>query len=152
MTNVQTTKPWAAWGNFLLAHARATEELNKRSAAAGFPSMDWYDLLWALERAGDNHLRMSEVADMLTTSRSNLTRLLDRLEEAGLAVRERSGEDRRTAYAVITPAGKKLRKKMWVLYEKVIPEIFLDHLTDKEAAAVAEGLRKVFLNLRGNPP
>ena len=148
MTKVQAAIPWNAWGNFLQAHARATEELNRRSAAVGLPPMDWYDVLWTLERAGDKRLRMSEVADMLTTSRSNFTRLLDRLEEAGVALRERSDEDRRTTYVLITPEGKKLRKKMWVLYEKAIREIFFDHVTDKESVAIAEGLRKVFENLR----
>jgi DNA-binding MarR family transcriptional regulator len=151
MSTATPAKSMDAWGYFLLAHARATEELNRRAAAAGFPSIEWYDVLWALERAGDRHLRMSEVADMLTVSRSNFTRLLDRLEDAGLATRARSDQDRRSTYAVITPEGKKLRKKMWVMYEQAIHDIFLDHLTEKEAAAMAEGLRKVLVNLRGEP-
>jgi DNA-binding MarR family transcriptional regulator len=110
--------------------------------------MDWYDVLWSLERAGDQRLRLSEVAEMLTTSRPNFTRLLDRLESAGLVVRERSLEDRRTVYALITPEGKKLRKKMWAFYEKAIEDVFTSHLSKDEQAAIATGLRKVYLSLR----
>ena len=138
----------AAWGSMLLAHARSTEEVNRRAAKAGMPSMDWYDVLWALERAGSQRLRLSEVADLLTTSRPNFTRLLDRLEEAGLVVRERSVEDRRTVYALITPEGKKLRKKMWGFYERAIEEVFTSHLTQEEQIAIESGLNKVYQSLR----
>lgn len=138
----------SAWGYMLRAHARATEELNRRSAALGLPPMDWYDVLWSLERAGNERLRLSEVADMLTTSRPNFTRLLDRLEAAGLVVRERSLEDRRTVYALITPEGKKLRRKMWGFYEKAIEELFNAHLTREEQVVIATGLRRVSENLR----
>lgn len=149
MRTEKSVSPADTWGYFLLAHARATEEINRRGAAADVPPMDWYDVLWALERAGEKRLRMSEVADMLTTSRPNFTRLLDRMEEAGLVLRERSSEDRRTIYAVITPAGKKLRKKMWGIYEKAIEEVFTAQLSKEEQVAIANGLSKVYLSLRG---
>jgi DNA-binding MarR family transcriptional regulator len=148
LSSMSTAKSTNAWGMFLMAHNRATEELERRAAATGLPPMDWYDVLWALERAGDTRLRMSDLADMMVTSRSNLTRLLDRLEAAGLAVRERCSEDRRTTYAVITPEGKKLRKKAWVMYEKAIEDVFNSQLTDKELSTIHDGLSKVVQNLR----
>jgi DNA-binding MarR family transcriptional regulator len=137
-----------AWGALLRAHARLTEEIERRFAAAGLPALDWYDALWSLERAGQSHLRMCDLAELMVTSRSNLTRLVDRLEEAGLAERERSEQDRRTAYVLITPAGKKLRRKMWAVYELAIEELFNAHLTQNERRVMFESLRKVLIAMR----
>jgi DNA-binding MarR family transcriptional regulator len=145
MVTSQSAQTGNAWGALLRAHARLTEEIERRLAQAGLPGLDWYDALWSIERAGQERLRMCDLAEMMVTSRSNLTRLIDRLEDAGLAARERSDQDRRTAYVTITSEGKKLRKKMWAVYEPAIEELFNAPLTDKERAAIFEGLRKVLL-------
>ena len=65
----------ATWALFLTAHAGLLEQIEVRLADAGLPSLAWYDVLWALERAGSRRLRMRELADMSVISRSNLTRL-----------------------------------------------------------------------------
>jgi DNA-binding MarR family transcriptional regulator len=49
---------------------------------------------------------MSDLAAQVTLSPSGLTRAVDRLEAAGLVAREACAEDRRSLYAVITPAGR----------------------------------------------
>ena len=73
------------------------------------PPLGWYDVLWGLERTPERRLRMSELADQVVLSRSNLTRLVDWLEEEGLVARERSAEDSRGAYAVLTDKGQEMR-------------------------------------------
>jgi len=45
---------------------------------------------------------MSELADLVLLTRSGITRLVDRMIEAGLIVREPCPGDRRGYYAVIT--------------------------------------------------
>ena len=47
-------------------------------------------------------MRIHELADAIVFSRSGLSRLLDRLEREELLRRERSSNDRRGAYAVLT--------------------------------------------------
>lgn len=150
MATVQTDQSGNAWGALLRAHAWLTEEIERRFAQAGLPGLDWYDALWSMERAGQERLRMCDLADMMVTSRSNLTRLIDRLEDAGLAARVRSDQDRRNAYVTITTEGKKLRKKMWAVYEPAIEELFNAPLSDKERAAMFEGLRKILAALRSS--
>jgi DNA-binding MarR family transcriptional regulator len=76
-------------------------------------------------------------------SRSNLTRLVDRLECAGLVERARSEADRRGAFAVVTRKGKEMRRKMWPIYSKAIKELFENHIDNEEAACLASALRRV---------
>ena len=137
------TSKGSVWALFLTAHAVLVEEIEDRLADAGLPPLAWYDVLWALERAGDRRLRMRELADMAVISRSNLTRLVDRLESAGLVERERAEEDRRGAFAVVTAQGKAMRKKMWPVYSAAIKELFEDHIAEREAARMGESLRRI---------
>src|SRR6266704_5306241 len=140
-----------AWAVFLTAHAVLVEAIEARLAKAGVPPLAWYDLLWALERAGDGRRRMHELADLVVLSRSNLTRLVDRLEKARLVRRVPSEDDRRGAYAEITAEGRKLRRKMWPVYAAAIDELFGAHLTKTDADTLARALRKVLAAARGGP-
>ncbi|UCD68650.1 MAG: MarR family transcriptional regulator [Betaproteobacteria bacterium] len=133
----------SVWPLFLTVHAVLVAKIEARLSEAGLPQFVWYDVLWALERAPDDRLRMSELAEMTVLSRSNLTRLVDRLECAGLVERARSEADRRGAFAVVTRKGKEMRRKMWPIYSKAIKELFENHIDNDEAACLASALRRV---------
>jgi DNA-binding MarR family transcriptional regulator len=133
----------SVWALFLTAHAVLVEKIEVRLAEAGLPPLSWYDVLWALERAEDRRLRMRELADMTVLSRSNLTRLVDRLESAGLVERERAEEDRRGAFAVVTAEGRAMRRKMWPVYSAAIKALFEDHIGSREAAQMGDTLRRI---------
>src|SRR5580765_1390268 len=137
-----------AWAVFLTAHAVLVEAVEARLAKAGLPPLAWYDVLWALERDGGSRRRMHELADLVVRSRSNLTRLVDRLEKARLVRRVPSEDDRRGAYAEITAEGRKLRRKMWPVYAAAIDEFFGAHLTKTDADTIARALRKVLAAVR----
>ena len=72
-----------AWRSFLEAHARVTELLDAELRAQRDLPLGWYDVLVQLSEAGGRR-RMSELADAVLLSRSNCTRLVDRLDAAGL--------------------------------------------------------------------
>ena len=133
----------SVWALFLTTHAVLVEEMEGRLAEAGLPPLSWYDVLWALERAGEHRLRMSELAEMTVLSRSNLTRLVDRLESAGLVARERAEEDRRGAFAVVTASGRAMRRKMWPVYSAAIKELFENYISSREAAQMGDTLRRI---------
>jgi DNA-binding MarR family transcriptional regulator len=57
-------------------------------------------------------LPMNELAAMLACDNSNVTGLIDRLEARGLVTRQPSSEDRRVKHVVLTPAGRRLRKRL----------------------------------------
>src|SRR3954451_12893579 len=109
-----------AWRGLLNAHARLTGRIEAELAEAGLPQLAWYDVLWALQRAPRKALRMGELADAVTISRSGLTRLVDRIEADGLLERRASAEDRRAIDVAITSEGSKLLRRMWPVYEKVL--------------------------------
>ncbi len=67
-----------------------------------------YNALRILRGAGDEGRACSEIAERMINRDPDITRLVDRLERRGLAVRSREGQDRRVITTRITPAGLKL--------------------------------------------
>jgi DNA-binding MarR family transcriptional regulator len=139
------------WPTFLTAHAVLVERVEARLAAAGLPPLSWYDVLWALERAEGGRMRLAGLAEKVVLSRSNMTRLIDRLEQAGLVRRERSAEDRRGAFAALTRDGAKVRAKMWPVYQRAIAELFDRHLAPGEAQGLDAALRRMLDAARALP-
>src|SRR5215470_11009274 len=121
-----------AWALLLAAHATLVERIEAALSEAGLPPLAWYDVLWELEKAEGGKLRMHELARRVVLSRSNLTRLADRLEKAGLIAREDSPGDGRGYHCVVTRAGLAMRKKMWPVYRAEIERLFSAHVTSEE--------------------
>jgi DNA-binding MarR family transcriptional regulator len=133
-----------AWRMFLNAHAAAIGRVEQALAAAGLPPLSWYDVLWPLYRAPGRKLRMGELAaQVVTISRSGLTRLVDRLEAAGLVRREPSSDDRRGTVVAITREGSSLLRRMWPVYAAEIHRSFVDPLRRDDAVALREALARV---------
>jgi DNA-binding MarR family transcriptional regulator len=63
----------------------------------------------ALRMLGAGPKKMSELADALFCDNSNVTGIVDRLEERGLLRREASKRDRRVKYLVLTKEGERMR-------------------------------------------
>ena len=76
-------------------------ELLKRAGLT--PSQ--YNALRILRGAGAAGLHCTAIRDRMVTRDSDITRLLDRLEKAGLVTRWRSKSDRRVVMARITESG-----------------------------------------------
>ena len=136
-------KKTSAWAALLTARALVVEAIEKLLADAELPELAWYDVLWALEQAPAGRLRMHELAAQTVITRSNMTRLVDRLEEARLVSRQRDPEDRRGAFAQLTPAGKQMRARMWKVYGPAIAEFFDDHVSEAEATAMRACLLRI---------
>lgn len=140
-----------AWAGLLTAHAVLIERIQAALTAAELPSLDWYDVLWELEKAAEGRLRMSELARRVVLSRPNLSRLADRLENAGLIERRDCPEDRRGYDLVLTRAGRALRRKMWPVYEAEIDKLFSRHVNAEEARCLAEVLSRVIRASQSEP-
>lgn len=67
-----------------------------------------YNVLRVLRGAEPEGLCRNEVRDRLVTRMPDVTRLLDRMEAAGLIQRVRSSADRRLVNATLTPKGRRL--------------------------------------------
>jgi DNA-binding MarR family transcriptional regulator len=133
----------AAWRALITAHARVVEKIERALVEAGLPPLGWYDVLLELSAAPGRRLRMHELARAVVLSRSGLTRLVDRLEGAGLLAREPTPEDGRGFFAVLTDEGRETLRRMWPVYSAGIADHFGRHLTDEEARVLAEALSRV---------
>ncbi|EPL10611.1 MarR family transcriptional regulator [Pseudomonas sp. TH05] len=130
------------WFRFVRAHRTVIREIERRLADAGLPAYAWYDALWGLESGPEGTRRMHELADVLAIERYNLTRLVDRLENEGLVQRSRCDGDGRAAFVTITEEGRKLRKKMWKIYESAVAELFLSQLDEQQKHSFADALER----------
>lgn len=137
------------WAMLLEVHSRLLAGMEQRLKDAGLPSLEWYDVLWALEQAPEQRLRMHALAERLLLTRFNATRLVDRLEREGLVSRQRSKEDRRGAEAVLTARGRALRARMWPIYRSAIDELFNRHLNEAQHLGLQLTLSRL---LEQDPP
>ena len=138
----------AAWRAFLNAHAAVIGAIERDLTDAGLVPLTWYDVLVALSEAADHRLRLNELARAVVLSRSGLTRLVDRLEAAGLLRREPCPTDRRGAYAVLTPEGEATLRRTWPTYARGIADYFACHLDEDEARVLTESLERVLAAAR----
>jgi len=129
-----------AWAVLLTAHATLIGKIETALAEAKLPPLAWYDVLRELEKAEGGKLRMHELARRIVLSRSNLTRLADRLENAGLIEREDTPHDRRGYHCVITRAGLAMSRKIWPVYKAEIGRLFSGHITLEEARTIGDAL------------
>ncbi len=129
-----------AWVAVQLYGAALLERVEAQVKTAGFPPLEWYDVLWALEREGP--LRQRDLASHMLLARYSLSRLVDRMEAEGLVERRECKEDARGQMVHPTEAGLKLRKQMWTAYGPAIQKS-LSRLTKAEAAQLAELLSKL---------
>ena len=136
-----------SWSHLLGAHALAVRAIEERLTAAGQPPLSWYDVLLELARAG-GRLRVGELGERLVVEPHNITRLLDRLEAAGLLKRQRAPKDRRGVFAVLTEKGAALRKQMWLHYRSAILEVLGSAVSKHEAETLTTTLKKIIAHLR----
>lgn len=126
-----------AWRKYYVSFWRIYGAIEADLAAAGLPSLSWYDALYELYLAPDRHLRMSELARSALLSRSGLTRLVDKLEKEGLIARQACPTDGRVQHAQLTAKGVDVLRKIWPVYRAGIARYFGSHLSHAEAKALA---------------
>jgi MarR family transcriptional regulator, organic hydroperoxide resistance regulator len=106
----------------------AARELGLRPAAFG-----------AL-RILDRPRTMSEVANFLHCDNSNVTGIVDVLEEKGLATRRPSEQDRRVKLIALTAEGRRVRGRLMRAVEK--PPAWLRGLSEADRRALRDLLRR----------
>ena len=131
-----------AWRLLLETHRRLATELDHELQAAHDLSLDWYDVLFQLNEAG-GRLRMHELSEATLFSRTDCTRLVDRMAAAGLVARERATEDGRGVYAVLTASGKDRLRSAAATHLDGIQRLFGAHLNEDETGAMRTGLGRV---------
>ena len=131
-----------AWVHLIRAQQSVVGSLERQLKAAGFPPLEWYDVLLELERAG-GALRPFELEGRLLLAQYNLSRLLDRMVQAGLIEKQPCPNDRRGFGLVLTEAGRELRQRLWPFYRQAITDRIGAFLQPGEAELLSELLRKL---------
>ena len=96
----------SVWRSFLEVHSAVIKALEKELIEDQSFSLTWYDVLTHLSEAPGARMQHQALAGSLLLSRSGVTRLVDRMADAGLVCRESSPEDRRVSYVVMTQPGR----------------------------------------------
>jgi len=138
------TRPTAlwneAWRGVLFATFRTLQIAEPELVeGAGFP-LTWLDVLAQLYDAPEHGLRMQELEQRSLFTRSGLTRLVDRIEAAGLVRREPVPGDRRGVRVILTAEGRQRHDAAFADHLKVIEREFGRRLTPAQQQAVAEAL------------
>ena len=92
-------------------------------------------------------LSQSELSRCLIVHRSNLTGLVDRLEQRGLVERQEVAEDRRAYRVVLTKAGARLVHEILPAYYAGAEAVLAD-VSDRRAEELAKELAQVSENAR----
>lgn len=103
-------------------------------------SLPEQDLLKQLGAAG-GELKLIELSRRIYLSKAGITKMMDRLESAGLVVRERSRTDRRVVNAKLTAAGRDKLKRSYELLISWVKTNVSDHLSEKQLLALRDALK-----------
>ena len=114
--------------------------------AAGIPQR-WYDVLVHLEESPQG-IPMNELADRILYSKSGFTRVVDRMEEAGLVRRIRPENDRRSILVSLTDNGRGTIDHARRHHRDGIERHFAQHLTDTDIKALTRALEKISAHAR----
>jgi DNA-binding MarR family transcriptional regulator len=132
----------SAWLAVRNSHQAVVERMAQELSAAGLPDLAWYDVLLTLSESA-SPLRPRDMLCHVSVTKSGLTRLLDRIEKAGLVERSYCPSDRRGTFLTITDAGRETLAEMQPIRDRVFHEHVSENLSPEEAELVAELLERV---------
>lgn len=143
MAKIPNDEAIQTWRLFLKAHSTLVETLDQElQAATGLP-LTWFDVLVRIATVEEGRLPMNELADRVLLSKSGVTRLVDRMERAGLIERMACPTDRRVIWATLTEAGRKAFDEAAPIAYQGVQEHFTTFLTKAEVQAMKSGLAKI---------
>ena len=129
-----------AWRGVLFASARVLRIADLEMLEHdGFP-LTWFDVLSRLADAEPVGLRMQELEELALFARGGLTRLVDRIEAAGLVRRGPVPGDRRGVRVVLTADGQQRYAAAIARHREVIEREFGRRLTPAQHRAIADAL------------
>ncbi len=126
----QALKLWLRW---LSCTTRIEDAIRKRLAAEFGTTLPRFDLMAQLERQPEG-LTMRELSKRLMVTGGNVTGITDQLESEGLVVRAPHPTDRRAFSVQLTPAGRKLFRRMASTHERWVVELFAGWSPEQKTA------------------
>jgi DNA-binding MarR family transcriptional regulator len=116
-------------------------ELDRRLSAETGLSLVAFDALSLME-SGGGRARLAELARHVGLTRPATTRLIDRLDSAGMVTRELTDGDGRGVEAVLTRKGAVTQRRVRLLYRRTLQELVGQHLSATDVIAMQRVLSK----------
>jgi DNA-binding MarR family transcriptional regulator len=135
------------WRLYIESALALVDVLDTELEQAAGVSQRWYDVLVHLEESPQG-IPMNELAERILYSKSGFTRVVDRMEEAGLVRRARPENDRRTILIVLTDKGTKTLERARRHHRDGIQRHFSQHLTNADIKALTRALEKISAHAR----
>lgn len=133
--------PWFdAWRGIIFAHAKVFHAVERSlEEHSGIP-LTFLDVLSRLYDAPAHRLRMQELQERSLFTSGGITRLIDRIEQAGLVSREKVPGDRRGVSVVLTAEGVRLYEEAFARHKADLEREFAPRLSMQEHRAVGQAL------------
>ena len=131
-----------SFGRLLEANAKLTHLLGHGLQAECDLPLTWYGVLLHIGRAGGVRPIGELIAATAFTS-GGVTRLVDRMEQAGLLERRPCPTDRRVQYVALTDAGRTRLAQATVVHLRGIQQHMLDALKPDEVVQLDNLLAKI---------
>ncbi|HEY1223902.1 MAG TPA: MarR family transcriptional regulator [Brevundimonas sp.] len=141
--------PLRLWLRLLTCSSTIERRIAQRLRDEFDTTLPRFDLLAALDRAGDQGLTMGEAAGMLMVSNGNVTGLAARLKADGL-IEALPGPDRRVQRITLTPTGRSRFAVMAAAHERWIETLFAG-LTEAETNDLTHLLERARRSLSPEP-
>jgi DNA-binding MarR family transcriptional regulator len=107
-----------------------------------------YEILVELSEAPDHRLRMTDLADATSQSRSRLSHQISRMEKRDLVRREECEGDKRGTFAVLTKAGFETIERVAPHHVEQVRRHFIDRLTAVQLEEVRSAFQPIVDYLR----
>jgi DNA-binding MarR family transcriptional regulator len=101
------------------------------------------EVLLRVSRSPGSHLQMGELAEQILLTSGGVTRLIDRMETAGLVQRTKYPGDRRVQWIVVTEAGHERLAQALAVHVPDLESYFAGALAPDEYAAFLSTLKKL---------
>lgn len=141
-------RTWRAWLEVMrLLPAQLEDRLHDRHDL----NLTDYQVLVELSESDEGRLRMTELSNRTSLSKSRLSHQIGRMEKAGLVERQDCPSDRRGAFAVITDQGWELMRAAAPGHVDDVRELFMDLMSPAEVEAVGRAMSVIAQRLRRSP-
>jgi DNA-binding MarR family transcriptional regulator len=130
-------------GLIVRSHRLLTDRLGRElEQEVGIPLV-FFDVLINVGAAPEGRLTMSRLSTDVALTTGGVTRLVDRMVEAGLVERQACPNDRRSIHVVLTDEGRGVLNRAVGAHIEGIDRHLMAHLDDDDRAALTTALTKV---------
>jgi DNA-binding MarR family transcriptional regulator len=145
--NWLTEEEQQAWRATVQLSQLLLRQLDRDLVAHGLNGRD-YEILVDLSEAPEHRLRMTDLADATSQSRSRLSHQISRMEKRGLVRRDDCEGDKRGTFAVLTKAGFEAIERVAPYHVENVRRHFIDRLSAQQQEEIRSSFQPIVDYLR----